>query len=382
MKKKCFYVGSMVLIGIAICVSVWLLLWEQKVREVQGQRLPIAARQYKGVTTENRNVTQQGQNPDKAPIPIEDMARRVKNNLMARYSEEQLANPETQKRLAVFDSPEFFEFIRDTQATGHSLRKWNDFLESQGVSVKREYPEMFRHYFPTGEPEDYDQDMRLKIAKMFLDTTPIDLTDPQAAASQRRKVIGQIIKKRGANVAWYLGRFGDEWDGPILPDQENTRRNTATEWVKAVQQNAASIVASTETAGGDALESQGSASSWDLSSVTESPAASDSEPEMPTTSDTSASVPMTDAEIEAAIEKSLTSQPREGLPNERPDTPGEIQNNLETTLQAQFSSERFERAMSTLGKYGPEEGLRRLKENDPEVAKQVERHRNKEEVSQ
>ena len=55
---------------------------------------------------------------------------------------------------------------------------------------------------------------------------------------------------------------------------------------------------------------------------------------------------------------------------------------LETALRERFSPERFERAMSTLERYGPEEGLRRLRENDPEVAKQVEQHRNREEVSQ
>jgi hypothetical protein len=51
---------------------------------------------------------------------------------------------------------------------------------------------------------------------------------------------------------------------------------------------------------------------------------------------------------------------------------------FETTLKERFSSERFERAMSTLERYGPEEGLRRLKENDPEIAEQVERRRNRE----
>ena len=84
---------------------------------------------------------------------------------------------------------------------------------------------------------------------------------------------------------------------------------------------------------------------------------------------------MTDAEIETAIEKSLRPQPPDVLTNQRSDTPDEIQNNLETTLRAQFSSERFERAMDTLEQYGPEEGLRRLKENDPEVAKQIENSR-------
>ena len=46
---------------------------------------------------------------------------------------------------------------------------------------------------------------------------------------------------------------------------------------------------------------------------------------------------------------------------------------LETALRKQFSPERFHRALQTLNRYGPGEGLRRLKDTDPEVAKQVER---------
>ncbi len=46
---------------------------------------------------------------------------------------------------------------------------------------------------------------------------------------------------------------------------------------------------------------------------------------------------------------------------------------LETELRSQFSPERFNRAINTLNQYGPEEGLRRLKDSDPEVAKQMER---------
>ena len=46
---------------------------------------------------------------------------------------------------------------------------------------------------------------------------------------------------------------------------------------------------------------------------------------------------------------------------------------LETALRTQLSPDRFNRAMKTLNQYGPQEGLRRLKSSDPEVAKQVER---------
>ena len=91
-----------------------------------------------------------------------------------------------------------------------------------------------------------------------------------------------------------------------------------------------------------------------------------------TTPDSSASALMTDAEIDAA----MSSQPRDIPTPQRPDSPSD----MEASLKAQFPSERFERAMDTLEQYGPEEGLRRLKENDPEVAKRIEQHRNQESV--
>jgi hypothetical protein len=46
---------------------------------------------------------------------------------------------------------------------------------------------------------------------------------------------------------------------------------------------------------------------------------------------------------------------------------------FETALRQRFSPERFNTAMQTLNRYGTKEGLRRLKESDPEVAAQVER---------
>ena len=54
-----------------------------------------------------------------------------------------------------------------------------------------------------------------------------------------------------------------------------------------------------------------------------------------------------------------------------------ISEELETTLRDRFSSERFERAMDTLDRYGEEEGLRRLRESDPEIARQMEQRRDR-----
>ncbi len=46
---------------------------------------------------------------------------------------------------------------------------------------------------------------------------------------------------------------------------------------------------------------------------------------------------------------------------------------FENTLRRRFSPERFNAALQTLKRYGPKEGLRKLKEVDPEVAIHLER---------
>lgn len=46
---------------------------------------------------------------------------------------------------------------------------------------------------------------------------------------------------------------------------------------------------------------------------------------------------------------------------------------LETGLREQLSPERFNRAMSLLNRYGPQEGLQRLKATDPALASQIEK---------
>ena len=381
MKKQLFFLGSAVLIGIAVCVSVWFFLREHKARKLQGQSQLTSLRQHKEGTTENRNVPQQEKNSDKASMPIGERMQRTKSQMMSIFSEEQLANPETQRMFAVMGTPEFSEFWADAHATGYEHRKWNDFWESQGVPVKREYPEVFRHFFPTGELEDYEPEMRLKLAKLFLAAKPVDLANLEAASSQRLKVMSDFRKER-SNLGWFLGRFGEEWDGAIHVEREGARRNTAREWVSDIQRNAASIVANAEATGSPGSDTDTSASSWDLSSVMESPPVSS---DATTEESPSVSPPAIDALARPAIpnpETDAAATPAPGL-TDVPKTPTNLPTveGLEASLKEQFSSERFDRAMSTLERYGPEEGLRRLKESDPEVAKQVERHRNQTEIS-
>ena len=69
-----------------------------------------------------------------------------------------------------------------------------------------------------------------------------------------------------------------------------------------------------------------------------------------------------DAEIETELEKQLTP--------ELPTAAG-----IETQLSERFSPKRLEKAREVLERYGPKEGMRRLREDDPEVAAQFERTR-------
>ena len=77
---------------------------------------------------------------------------------------------------------------------------------------------------------------------------------------------------------------------------------------------------------------------------------------------------MSDAEFEAELEKLLTQE----IP-ERPTV-----ESIEMAFRKQFAPERFSperlnRAMETLSRHGPEDGLRKLRKNDPEIAEQVAR---------
>ena len=89
---------------------------------------------------------------------------------------------------------------------------------------------------------------------------------------------------------------------------------------------------------------------------------------------------MSDTEIETEFQKQFSISPsklhfekelekRVGAPQATPPTLG---NDMESRLQEKYSTFRFRRAMATLNHYGPEEGIRRLQEIDPEVAKDVE----------
>ena len=185
MTRKVVLMCSAVLLGIAVCMSFWLFLREHKTRNFLTNNELIA---------ERRNTWQAKKNTDEnhrdEHITLEERVERIaqtaKNNFMSMLSEEELARPDTQKWINVYDSPESREWLKDRLENGPNFRKWQDFLESQGIPVDRGvFAKLFRKIFPTGEPEDYEPEMRLEMAKLFLAAEPVDLTDSIAAHRQR-----------------------------------------------------------------------------------------------------------------------------------------------------------------------------------------------------
>ena len=373
--RKIVLMCSAVLLGIAVCMSFWLFLKEHKTRNFLTSNKLKTERINTGQPKKNTDENQGDEQLTFEQLTLEERAERIaqraKSSYISTLSEEELARPDTQKWIDVYDSPEFLEFMKETMVNGsYSRRKFWDVLESQGVPVDRGvFAAVFRKVFPTGEPEDYEPEMRLEMAKLFLAAEPVDLTDPIAVDRQRLEVYSKFMRQGDKNFAWLAGRFDADWDGAIMGDIVN---NPAFVWITDVQRKAASIVAAAEEAGGDTPDTQASAPPWDLSSVMESPPVFPDEMEG---NRPSMNTPSTDALDPTAIpnpETDAAATPAPGLTNV-PNLP--TVEGLEASLKGQFSSERFERALNTLERYGPEEGLRRLRENDPEVAKQVERHR-------
>ena len=372
--RKAMVVGVALLIGVSVCVSVWFVLLAHKDKPPLVYDVPSS---NNGLTTENRKASQQGQDSDGEPLTFtEKAARGIKSKFMSIYTEEQLAAPAVQKMLEVMDSPEFIKYLEKGDNT---YRDWHDFLESRGMpSNQAAFSKVFRDEFPAGEPEDYEPEIRLKVAEMFLVTEPVDPIDPQGAALQRARVVAELMTKEQTGRAWFIGQFGVDWDGGFQVERESIESNPALEWLVEVQRNAASIVTNAEATGSPGSNTGTSASSWDLSSVMESPPVSS---DATTEESPSVSPPAIDALEPSAISKTETDAavtPGPGL-TDVPKTPTNLPTvkGLETSLKEQFSSERFNRAMSTLERYGLEEGIRRLRESDPEVAKQAERHRNR-----
>lgn len=350
--RKAIIIGTAVLSGVILCTTTWFLLYELKASEDSLPPAPIQT----NVETPETNTQQT--NP---PTFEEKVALGAKAYYNAAIPESKRNDPSTQQKLDLFDSPEFHKYTQENIAHGPSYDRWFDLLESQGQSPDREvFQKLFHKIFPTGTPEDYEPNMRLAIAKLFIEAEPIDFTDPIAAHRQRTKIYYEFMKQDTQHFAWLAGQFDSDWMG-VLQKQSNP----ALSWLTDIQQNAATIVANAQEAKSTPTKKQFSNKSWDMSSIVET--------NTPTENTTA---PSRDSDYAKGGDIPHLEPP--STDETIPPVPSRTQ--LETTLKQQFSADRFNLAMDILDQYGNEEGLRRLRQSDPDFAKQIDQYRREKEI--
>ena len=243
-----------------------------------------------------------------------------------------------QKAMNILTSDEVKGEIRDAADAGvphealQSLSSFKDFMISKGMTefamldeAPSHFQKIFQKHHPGKVPSDLDSEMRQRLIDMIQQ-------DGVEAGSDRFVRTPEV-------AVWAAARF----------DLFQHGGKNVSQWMDSV---------STDELGDTA----------DASGTVFSPP-----PDVPFTETEN----LSSDRGQPSVEVTTPAVETENVVSEiSPPAQISIEKEIEATLREQFSSERFERARSTLERYGPEEGLRRLRENDPEVAKQIQASRN------
>lgn len=362
MKTRLVYVLVIITMVIAIAVGIWVMFPPTQMEPIKKY---VVAPLKESAPTEGTDTT--GTSVSGKKITPGELALEAKETFLAQMEfvgVDTENDPYWKALYEAVNSPEYLEYQKKQDARiGTDLDLWWSFLESKGLSSGRmAQEERFREYFPTGEYADYEPEMRKRLAELFLETgLSSTATNDEASVRQTIGVLSQFRSEAEANSVWMRGYFNG-YVGDL-------------EWAQEVRENAASIVTDA-----DSVDSLPTFTEFDTVvkstpiDVAEENSVDEPEPlllseETPIIEDVTQEPPTVE-EIEAELLKTL-------FPDERA---LRTQSNIEEVLREQFSPQRFNAAMRTLSQYGPQEGLRRLKESDPEIAVYIERliQRNKE----
>ena len=344
--KSVHVVGILVILVVGICaISVLFLTQEEKAPVViYKATLP------KFQTAEPSGGFSEAKLKARAEASKEGMLANMRIRGMKDDS------PRLQAMERALSSPAYLEYLKEQDAVfpGFNLGLWWDFLESQGISSGRQLQEEnFREHFPTGAYADYEPMMRQRLAELFLETVPPE--DPTDRREVRRYTLDvmSLFRAEWANKIWMRGYFNG-YDGDVA-------------WADTIRQSADSIVAavpSKETHAADMSTAPAIPSEASPADVADEP--QDARP----VQRHEKTLPLKDAAQQSQNVTDFTRELTERLTV--PEFPTEA--SLEKALRQHVSPERFNRAINILNRYGPQEGLRRLKEADPGVAAQVERY--------
>ena len=353
MKIKPLQSLGIIAIVLALCAIGWLLFQPKTLdpvvtykATVPKQRATEALRTTQSSQERREETPQEKRGRRKETLEERAERRRAGHLDMMRALGWQDDDPHMQKLQRVLNSPAYLEYVRKQEAKpGFNVVLWWELHESLGIpnTGRRVQAEFFQKYFPDGgEYADYEPLMRQRVAEIALE-------DPTRTTTQ------------------VLSRFNDDFANLVWREGYFNGNEGEYEWGDDIRQNAARIVA--EPTPWDVDTSPAPTDSASLSDPRTTDVAEENADTLPPPHEAAPSLekverlPESEVEIEAALTEEL-------LPA-APELPPDV--TVEKALRTQFSPQRFTRAIQMLNQYGPEEGLRRLKAADPEVAGQVER---------
>lgn len=339
------------IIGLMLVATTGYFFWTSRSKQNTPQGTPSVV------------VVGETPRPENAAKPRENVSEinrvsRVKNLLDIVLTEEELASPDWQEWMPLVESPEFAVFL-ETNPT--SFTDFFDFYESQGMkSYKSEvfgmFQDMFAEHFPEKNAAALEPRMRQELSVIFTEDN-----------MEFEKAIQDFLAEE-QNIAWVMEHFeGDflefgKWAVTVNENPVPLPTDTPTV-VENVENSEALISTGNELPDNPTFSEafqdpqNGEQTNQEPLPVTEDP--------LSTLADMEHLI-KSDAELEAEFLKLL----EQSFP-EASKLPTIVE--FEKDLRERFSPQRFNTAMQTLNHYGPEEGLRKLKESDPEVAMHFER---------
>ena len=349
--SKAFFIAMFVVIGAAS--FLWFSQRETKtleVKKVYKATIPSQMSAFKGHAISEHPHTESHTHPTEwharpGESPGDHLARIMKENFGGSSS------PKIQRSVAFLESKEGRAFMDSFPSFDELIamqKRFGFFQESplDAAVIDGKY----REHFPTGSVDENEPIIRDLIAEVILDA---ELHMDENPDSHRTRDVRHYLLSEEKVMSWLFKKVGT---APLQPSK----------WLRAAMEETRLAEREKFLAAGKTAEPP------QLTDDTKpiQPLDPQENDGFPSGDVLSASelerAPQSDAELERKFAEQLAPDALKllELPTEE---------NPETTLRERFSPERFNSAMQTLNRHGPEEGLRKLKETDPELAKQVER---------
>lgn len=291
--------------------------------------------------------------PGTHPFNVEARHKASLAGFISRATPDELVDPRFQKAIEIQLSQPYINLINNganaDELFNFQLGEFEKLAGRDGSHIRNPNQRYFRKYFPTGTHEDHEPEMRARL------TTLIEKNGGYSS-----EVLSEFMQDRRAGV-WFYTR-GLKYDS-----KRDVDKSVNVDWIRDVRANAMGL---TEAESMDMDVEMPIPDILPLSEFDTINAGSEQQ--------VSPKKPILNILKSVTDNSDTQSQPtRPSLPEPSP-TPSAshllaTDAEVEVSLREHFSPQRFNKAISTLDQYGPEEGLRRIKESDPEVGKHIER---------